>query len=153
MKLSRKNFTKIFSFKISWNYYLLLENKYLLFYSWVSPSKANVFRSFEVILNYVLDLVLLSMKYHSLDVVGIVLLIFAVIATGFEEEVKFRVKSTTDALTTARNYSPNSINRIYLAILSKIWPYKKHFFFDMYIVNYLTQVFFRQYFFGKKSMK
>lgn len=57
---------------------------------WVSPSKANVFRSFEVILNYSLQILLEKMVFHPTDVAGIVMLLLAVVATGFETEVMAR---------------------------------------------------------------
>ena len=57
------------------------------FCRWVSPSKANVFRSFEVILNYVLQLTLEHMVFHGISVIGIMFLLCAVVSTGFESEV------------------------------------------------------------------
>lgn len=57
---------------------------------WVSPTKANVFRSFEVILNYVLQIFLEHMIFHSTDVIGILFLLLAVLATGYESEVLAR---------------------------------------------------------------
>jgi hypothetical protein len=62
----------------------------IYFFRWVSPSKANVFRSFEVILNYILQLFLEKMVFHPTDLVGIFFLIMSVIATGFEKEVMSR---------------------------------------------------------------
>jgi len=50
----------------------------------VSPSLANVFRSFEVILNFVLQVELEKMAYHDINFAGIVLLLMAVIAMSFE---------------------------------------------------------------------
>ena len=60
---------------------------YTIAVKWVSPTKANVFRSFEVILNYGLQLHFEHMRFHPTDVVGIVFLLLAVVATGFEKEV------------------------------------------------------------------
>ena len=56
----------------------------------MSPSKGNVFRSFEVILNYVLQLVLEHSTFHPTSVVGITLLLAAVGFTGFESEAMER---------------------------------------------------------------
>jgi len=55
---------------------------------WVSPTKANVFRSFEVILNYALQIFLEHLTFHPEHIVGIFFLLLAVLATGFEQEVK-----------------------------------------------------------------
>ena len=61
---------------------------------WVSPSKANVFRSFEVILNYMLQLFLEhDTLFHFSNVVGICFLLLAVFSTGFEYEVMNRYKN------------------------------------------------------------
>ena len=65
-------------------------NLFFLF-RFVSPSKANVFRSFEVILNYVLQLELEGTTFHVSNVFGIMFLLMAVFATGFESEVMSRV--------------------------------------------------------------
>ena len=54
---------------------------------WVSPTKANVFRSFEVILNYLLQIFLEHHSFHPSDILGIFFLLMAVFATGFEQEV------------------------------------------------------------------
>ena len=54
---------------------------------WVSPTKANVFRSFEVILNYLLQIFLEHHSFHPSDIFGIFFLLMAVFATGFEQEV------------------------------------------------------------------
>ena len=54
---------------------------------WVSPTKANVFRSFEVILNYLLQIFLEHHSFHLSDIFGIFFLLMAVFATGFEQEV------------------------------------------------------------------
>lgn len=59
----------------------------LSFSRWVSPTKANVFRSFEVILNYVLQIFLEHMLFHPTDIVGILFLLLAVLATGYEREI------------------------------------------------------------------
>ncbi len=56
----------------------------------MSPSKGNVFRSFEVILNYVLQLQLEHSIFHSSSIVGIMLLLSAVVFTGFETEMMTR---------------------------------------------------------------
>lgn len=51
----------------------------------VSPAKAMVFRSFEVILNYVLQLTLFtSVPFHWTDPVGACLITISVIVMGFE---------------------------------------------------------------------
>ncbi len=59
---------------------------YTVAMKYVSPSKANVFRSFEVILNYVLQVTIEHMAFHGVSVVGIGCLLVAVAATGFESE-------------------------------------------------------------------
>ncbi len=53
----------------------------------MSPSKGNVFRSFEVILNYVLQLLLEHSIFHVSNVFGIGFLLAAVIFIAFETEV------------------------------------------------------------------
>lgn len=63
---------------------------YTVAVKWVSPTKANVFRSFEVILNYLLQIFLEHMIFHPTDVIGIVSLLMAVLATGFEQEIMSR---------------------------------------------------------------
>ncbi len=60
---------------------------YTLAMRWVSPSKGNVFRSFEVILNCGLQVAIEGVPFHWVSVVGIAFLILAVIATGFETDV------------------------------------------------------------------
>ncbi len=60
----------------------------------MSPSKGNVFRSFEVILNYVLQLELeADSVFHPSSVVGICVLLCAVTLTGFENEAMQRFSS------------------------------------------------------------
>jgi drug/metabolite transporter (DMT)-like permease len=54
---------------------------------WVSPTKANVFRSFEVILNYALQICLEHLIFHPTQIIGIVFLLLAVLATAFEQKV------------------------------------------------------------------
>ena len=61
-----------------------------LFFSWVSPSKGNVFRSFEVILNYVLQLLLEHTAFHFSSVFGICFLLLAVVFIAAETEVMER---------------------------------------------------------------
>jgi drug/metabolite transporter (DMT)-like permease len=67
---------------------------YTVAMKYVSPSKANVFRSFEVILNYVLQITIEHMSFHLISIAGIACLLLAVIATGFEKEAmkKWRAK-------------------------------------------------------------
>ena len=60
---------------------------YTMAVKWVSPTKANVFRSFEVILNYLLQIFLEHHSFHLFDILGICFLLMAVFATGFEQEV------------------------------------------------------------------
>ena len=60
---------------------------YTMAVKWVSPTKANVFRSFEVILNYLLQIFLEHHSFHPSDIFGICFLLMAVFATGFEQEV------------------------------------------------------------------
>jgi hypothetical protein len=58
----------------------------------VSPSKANVFRSFEVILNFVLQLYFEHTKFYPENAIGIVFLMGAVLIMAYEKEAleKFR---------------------------------------------------------------
>ena len=60
---------------------------YTLALKWVSPTKANVFRSFEVILNFLLQIFLEDKPFHPTSIIGILSLLMAVCATGFEREV------------------------------------------------------------------
>ena len=60
------------------------------FFRFVSPSYANVFRSFEVILNYCLQIYLEHTLFHYEAVGGMALLIFAALAMSFEAEMKYR---------------------------------------------------------------
>lgn len=53
---------------------------------WVSPSKANVFRSFEVILNFGLQIYFEHTHFYPENAVGIVFLIVAVIIMAYEKE-------------------------------------------------------------------
>ena len=62
----------------------------MVFFRWVSPSKGNVFRSFEVILNYVLQLVLEHTAFHFTSVFGIGFLLAAVVFIAAETEVMER---------------------------------------------------------------
>jgi drug/metabolite transporter (DMT)-like permease len=57
----------------------------------MSPTKSNIFRSFEVILNSVLQYFLEGTKLYSTIYGGTVLLISAMILTGFEREIVQRV--------------------------------------------------------------
>lgn len=57
---------------------------------WVSPSKANVFRSFEVILNFLLQLHFEHTVFHSENAVGIGFLLLAVVIMGYEKEAMQR---------------------------------------------------------------
>ena len=59
---------------------------YTVAMKFVSPSKANVFRSFEVILNFVLQITIEHMSFHLIALLGIACLLLAVVATGFENE-------------------------------------------------------------------
>jgi drug/metabolite transporter (DMT)-like permease len=63
---------------------------YTLAMRWVSPSKGNVFRSFEVILNCALQVALDHVPFYWLTGIGICLLLVAVVATGFESDVMAR---------------------------------------------------------------
>lgn len=58
----------------------------------MSPSKGNVFRSFEVILNFVLQVTLEGVVFHWACVLGIALLLAAVGMAGFETEVTQRLR-------------------------------------------------------------
>ena len=60
---------------------------YTMAVKWVSPTKANVFRSFEVILNFLLQIFLEDKPFHPTSIIGIFFLLMAVLATGFEKEV------------------------------------------------------------------
>ena len=60
---------------------------YTMAVKWVSPTKANVFRSFEVILNFILQIYLENRPFHPTSIIGIFFLLMAVLATGFEQEV------------------------------------------------------------------
>ena len=59
---------------------------YTIAMRYVSPSKANVFRSFEVILNFVLQITIEHGSFHLIALLGIACLLLAVAATGFESE-------------------------------------------------------------------
>ena len=59
---------------------------YTIAMKYVSPSKANVFRSFEVILNFVLQITIEHGSFHLIALLGIACLLLAVVATGFENE-------------------------------------------------------------------
>lgn len=67
---------------------------YTVAMKYVSPSKANVFRSFEVILNFVLQITIEHGSFHLIALLGIACLLLAVVATGFENEAmrKWRVR-------------------------------------------------------------
>jgi len=54
---------------------------------WVSPTTANVFRSMEVILNYVLQIVIEHMEFHPSAILGIICLILAVILMAREKQI------------------------------------------------------------------
>ena len=56
----------------------------------VSPSYANVFRSFEVILNYGLQIKFEHTLFHAESLGGISLLLLAVIAISFEMKLRRR---------------------------------------------------------------
>ena len=60
------------------------------FFRFVSPSYANVFRSFEVILNYCLQIYLEHTLFHYEALGGMALLIFAAVAMSFEAKMKYR---------------------------------------------------------------
>eukprot|EP00095_Tigriopus_kingsejongensis_P001150 maker-scaffold628_size122696-snap-gene-0.30 protein:Tk01150 transcript:maker-scaffold628_size122696-snap-gene-0.30-mRNA-1 annotation:"transmembrane protein 20" len=64
---------------------------YTIAVRFVSPSKANVFRSFEVILNFILQVELEHTPLFPSNFVGIFLLLLAVVSTGFESEVMKRL--------------------------------------------------------------
>lgn len=57
----------------------------------ISPTKSNIFRSFEVILNSVLQYYLEGTKFYSTIYGGTVFLISAMILTGFEKEIVTRI--------------------------------------------------------------
>lgn len=57
----------------------------------ISPTKSNIFRSFEVILNSVLQYFLEGTKLYSTIYGGTVLLMSAMILTGFEHEIVRRI--------------------------------------------------------------
>ena len=86
---------KVFNLKteeIGWTMAIVLLGmlgnfSYTMAVKWVSPTKANVFRSFEVILNYLLQIFLEHHAFHYSDILGIFALLMAVFATGFEQEV------------------------------------------------------------------
>ena len=86
---------KVFNLKteeIGWTMAIVLLGmlgnfSYTMAVKWVSPTKANVFRSFEVILNYLLQIFLEHHAFHYSDILGIFSLLMAVFATGFEQEV------------------------------------------------------------------
>ena len=86
---------KVFNLKteeIGWTMAIVLLGmlgnfSYTMAVKWVSPTKANVFRSFEVILNYLLQIFLEHQTFHPLSIIGILCLLLAVLATGFEKEV------------------------------------------------------------------
>ena len=58
-----------------------------IFYRWVSPTTANVFRSMEVILNCVLQIELEGMQFHPTAILGIICLILAVILMAREQKI------------------------------------------------------------------
>jgi hypothetical protein len=58
----------------------------------VSPSKANVFRSFEVILNFVLQIHFEHTKFYNENAVGIVFLLAAVLVMAYEKEAMKKFK-------------------------------------------------------------
>ena len=72
------------------NYLHLIMSNNLIFYRFVSPSYANVFRSFEVILNYCLQLKFEHTQFHTESLGGIAFLILAVLTMSFE--IKLRRK-------------------------------------------------------------
>lgn len=88
-------FGKIFNLnleEIGWTFGIvaagMLGNfSYTVAVKWVSPTKANVFRSFEVILNYLLQICFEHVVFHPTDICGIISLLLAVVATGYEAEV------------------------------------------------------------------
>ena len=51
---------------------------------------ANVFRSFEVILNFALQVHLEKMPYHGINFVGIALLLMAVLVMSYENRAHAR---------------------------------------------------------------
>ena len=53
----------------------------------ISPTEANVYRSLEVVLNYVLQICLEHMVFHPTDVVGILFLTLAGITIYLEDAV------------------------------------------------------------------
>jgi len=63
---------------------------YTIAVKYVSPSVANVFRSFEVILNFALQVHLEKMPYHDINFVGIALLLMAVLVMSYENRAHAR---------------------------------------------------------------
>ena len=57
------------------------------FFRRISPTEANVYRSLEVVLNYVLQICLEHMVFHPTDVVGILFLTLAGITIYLEDAV------------------------------------------------------------------
>ena len=60
------------------------------FHRFVSPSLANVFRSFEVILNFALQVILEKSPYYNINFVGIALLLMAVLVMSYENRAQIR---------------------------------------------------------------
>jgi predicted transporter len=68
------------------HYRSLLNLSQRFLFRWVSPSKANVFRSFEVILNFVLQLHFEHTLFYPENAVGIFFLMAAVVIMAYEKE-------------------------------------------------------------------
>ena len=68
----------------------ILKYIHLFYFRFVSPSYANVFRSFEVILNYCLQIHFEHTLFHYESLGGMVLLVFVAVAMAFEAEMKYR---------------------------------------------------------------
>ena len=66
---------------------ILIKVNHFIF-RYVSPSYANVFRSFEVILNYFLQLKFEHTLFHFESVGGIMFLLLAVLSMSFEMRMR-----------------------------------------------------------------
>lgn len=71
---------------------------YILAMKHVSPSKANVFRSFEIMLNYGFQIWLQGDVFHWSAVAGIGLLVAAVLLNAGEERLKKRVVANSSVV-------------------------------------------------------
>jgi len=67
---------------------------YTIAVRFVSPTLANVFRSFEVILNFVLQVHLEKIPYYNINIIGICLLVIAVVVMSYENTAKSKWKDS-----------------------------------------------------------